>query len=126
MMIDRRFTLKVLLTTAAGGLAGAVRAAVSPDPAAEQFENALARLGARADSEPGIPVFLAGEDLAAEEPAGSGAPAEFSPDTLNRRLAAAYGDYAALLPSLERERTEYDAALLVELLAEQDFLAGGK
>ena len=125
-MIDRRFTLKGLLATAAGSLAAVARAAGSPDPAAEWLEDALGRLAARTYSEEGIPVFLAGEDLAAQEMAGSGAPAGFLPDALNRHLAAAYRDYAALLPGLEREPTEYDAALLIELLAEQDFLAGGK
>lgn len=125
-MIDRRFTVKALLTTAVASITGIVRAAVRPDPAAELLEDALHRLDTRAYSEEGIPVFLAGEDLSAEGLAGSGAPEGFSPDALNRRLAAAYRDYAKLLPGLERERTAYDAALLVELLAEQDFQAGGQ
>jgi hypothetical protein len=122
-MIDRRFTLKGLLATAAGSLATAVRAAIMPNSAAERLEDALSRIQSRAYSEEGIPVFLAGEDLAAESP---GAPAGFAPDALNRRLAAAYRDHAELLPGLERDGTEHDAALLVELLAEQDFLAGGQ
>jgi hypothetical protein len=115
-MIDRRFTLKALLMMAAGCLAGAARAAA--DPAAEQLQNALSRLQVKADAEDSTPVFLAGENLARDDLAG------YTPDTLNRQLAAAYRDYAALLPGLERDATEYDAALLVVVLAERDFLAG--
>ncbi len=122
-MIDRRFTLQALLVAALGGLPGTARAD-RPDPeAAERLADELRRLEARAYSEEGIPMFLAGENLAAT---AAGAPAGFEPSALNRQLAAAYRDYAALLPGLEREMTEYDAATLVELLADKDFLRGGK
>ena len=73
-------------------------------------------------SRAGIPVFLACEDLAGD---ASGAPAGFVPGPMNAELAKAYRSYAALLPELERERTEYDAAEIVELLAERDFNEGG-
>ena len=123
-MIDRRFVLQVL--TAAGlaelpALALAERlAAVS---AAEQLFAELARVEARAYSEEGIPMFLACEDLAL---GNAGVPAGFAPTDENETLAAAYRANAALLPKLEREMTEYDAANLVELLALEDFEAGGR
>ena len=123
-MIDRRFVLQAL--TAAGlaelpALALAERLAAVP--AAEQLFAELARIEARAYSEEGIPMLLACEDLAARS---TGVPAGFAPTDENEALAAAYRAYAALLPELEREMTEYDAANLVELLALADFEAGGR
>lgn len=123
-MIDRRFTLQALLAAAIGKLPGIGRAAEVADTApAELLIDELSRIEARSYSEEGIPMFLAGEDLAGGT---NGAPAGFRPATLNKALADAYREYAALLPELEREMSEYDAANLVELLALRDFEAGGR
>lgn len=118
-MIDRRFTLQALLSLAAAPL-GAEEGA-DPAPAvspAELLVDELSRIEARAYSEEGIPMFLAGEDLAG---GNDGVPDGFVPAALNGQLAEAYRDYAALLPGLERPMSEYDAANLVELLALRDF-----
>lgn len=120
-MIDRRFLLQSLAAAVATALSRGARAALPHDPA-DVLLAELDRLEARAYSEEGIPVFLACEDLAGK---ATGAPAGFKPGPMNAELAEAYRSYAALLPGLDRERTEYDAAELVELLAERDFNAGG-
>ncbi|HEX5787560.1 MAG TPA: hypothetical protein VFY03_05235, partial [Woeseiaceae bacterium] len=102
--------------------AARLRAQPAAAPAfAELLVDELSRVAARAYSEEGIPMYLAGEDLAG----GRGAPAGFEPGALNARLAGEFRDYAAELPGLDRERTEYDAAMLVELLALRDFQTGG-
>lgn len=122
-MIDRRFTLQALLAAAATVQAARLRAQPAAAPApAELLLDELSRVAARAYSEEGIPMILAGEDLAG---GGSGAPEGFEPGAQNERLAGAFREYAALLPGLDRERTEYDVAMLVELLALRDFQAGG-
>jgi|GEM_PF-3013521 len=120
-MIDRRFFMQSLAAAITTALSRGASAAQPHDPA-EVLLAELARLEARAYSEEGIPVFLACEDLAGT---ANGAPAGFTPGPMNAGLAEAYRNYAALLPGLERERTEYDAAEIVELLAERDFNAGG-
>ena len=118
-MIDRRFTLQALLSLATAPLPAGLRAETVPAvPPAELLVDALSRIEARAYSEEGIPMFLACEDLAG---GNDGVPDGFVPAALNRQLAAAYRDYAALLPGLERTMSEYDAANLVELLALRDF-----
>lgn len=120
-MIDRRFLLQALAAAVATALSRGASAAQPHDPA-EILLAELNRLEARAYSEEGIPVFLACENLAGKT---TGVPAGFTPGPMNAELAQAYRSYAALLPGLERERTEYDAAEIVELLAERDFNAGG-
>ena len=120
--IDRRFVLRALLAAGlAESPARALAGRIADLPPADELAAGLARIEARAYSEEGIPMFLACEDLAL----GGGVPAGFEPAALNEKLAATYREYAERLPALERERTEYDAANLVELLALADFEAGG-
>ena len=120
-MIDRRFLLQSLAAAIATALSRTASSSQPHDPG-DVLLAELNRLEVRAYSEEGIPVFLACEDLAGK---ASGAPAGFTPGPMNAELAKAYRSYAALLPELERERTEYDAAEIVELLAERDFNEGG-
>jgi hypothetical protein len=120
--IDRRFVLRALVAAGVAELpAQALADLLAPASPSEALLEELGRIETRAYSEEGIPMFLACEDLAA-----GGVPAGFAPTTLNKELAAAYRDYASVLPDLEREMTEYDAANLVAILALRDFESGGR
>lgn len=121
-MIDRRFILQALLAAGVADLpARALAELVAPASSSEALLDELGRIEARAYSEEGIPMFLACEDLGA-----GGVPPGFAPTAFNEALASAYRDYAVLLPGLDREMTEYDAANLVEILALRDFESGGR
>jgi hypothetical protein len=87
----------------------------------ERLARELARLDMRDYSQEGIPMFLACENLSIEDRN----PGAVTRLPSNAALARSFRRYADELPNVRANVTEHDVAKLVELLADQDFAAGG-
>lgn len=87
---------------------------VATSTQAEELLRELGRSGARAYSEEGIPMFLVGENLAADA-------VPTPPAGLNLQLAADFRAHAGLLAQVRPNAVPGDVAKLVEWLAERDF-----
>jgi hypothetical protein len=85
---------------------------------AAALEEDLTRLRQRAYSEEGIPVFLLGENLAAEPPASRPNPSE---QRARITMANAFREHAEIFQALHPNATGSDVAKIVEVLAERDF-----
>jgi hypothetical protein len=95
--------------------------AAQGDEASQLFVRDLARVENRKYAEEGIPMLLACDNLVDPRRAGAkNVPEENAP------LAAAFRHYVDLLPRVRASVSADDVARIVELLAEQDFAAGGK
>jgi hypothetical protein len=88
----------------------------------EQLVRELTRLENRVYSEQGIPMFLACKNLARS---GNDPPDSPVARPSSAPLAAAFRRCVETLPQIRADVTENDVAKLVELLADQDFTAGG-
>ena len=133
-MINRRTTLiaiaaacgTVLSHAALGRFASTgptVPAADAPKPAGEaELRDSLARVGSHDYSEEGVPVFLACVNLVAEQ-AGKTGP---SPTPFSAQIASDLRRYGDAWQRLHPDAPETDAAKVIEMLAERDFVRGAK
>ncbi len=83
----------------------------------------LARLGSRAYSEEGIPVFLACEDLVPYRASRQSA-ASLTP--FNAAFAADLRKNAEAWQRIHPDATDADVGKLIEVLADRDFAGGGR
>jgi len=133
-MINRRTTLvaiaaacgTVLSHAALGRFADTgptVPAADAPKPAGEaELRDNLARVGSHEYSEEGVPVFLACVDLMAEHVGKTGP----SPTPFSAQIASDLRRYGDAWQRLHPDAPETDAAKVIEMLAERDFVRGAK
>jgi hypothetical protein len=134
-VINRRTTL-LTLAAACGtalSLAACGRSAESDStaPAAgaakaggdDDLRDNVARMGTpREDSEVGVPVFLACEDLVAEQAGKPGAP----PNPFSAQIAADLRRFGDEWLRLHPDAKEEDVARLIQILADRDFVRGAK
>ncbi len=102
-------------------LSGA-HAKVAVDEVDVRLREDLARLGPRAYSEEGVPVFLACEDLMPDKTPRKSA-ATLTP--FNAALAADLRKNAEAWQRIHPQATDADVGKLIEVLAERDFAGGG-
>jgi peptidoglycan/xylan/chitin deacetylase (PgdA/CDA1 family) len=133
-MMNRRNALGVLAATAVGGLgasrsklgaflqaAGGTAQAPADATAAsadEQLRKDLARMAPRADSEAGVPVLLACQDLVAEKMWAKTTAA-------NAAIAAEFRRTAAAWQRIKPGAPATDVGNLIQVLADHDFANGG-
>jgi hypothetical protein len=99
------------------GKAGALHQPPANSPA-RQLRQEFDRVGRRAYSEEGIPVFLVGENLAASRGTSAG---QVLPDSPAAELASTLRESADALAQVVPNLTEADVAKLIEVLAARDF-----
>ena len=127
-MIDRRTTL---LALAAAALAACGRSEESDSKTSavgaaktagdEELRANVARMGTpREDSEVGVPVFLACEDLVAEQAGKPGAP----PNAFSAQIAADLRRFGDEWLRLHPDAKEEVVARLIQILADRDFVRG--
>ena len=133
-MINRRTTLIAIAAACGTVLSHAalgrfsdtgptVPGADAPKPAGEaELRDNLARVGSHEYSEEGVPVFLACVDLVAEQ-AGKTGP---SPTPFSARIVSDLRRYGDAWQRLHPDAPETDAAKVIEMLAERDFVLGAK
>ena len=133
-MINRRTTLIAIAAACGTGLSHAalgrfadtgstVPAADAPKPTGEaELRDNLARVGSHEYSEEGVPVFLACVDLVAEQAGKTGA----SPTPFSAQIASDLRRYGEAWQRLHPDAPETDAAKVIEMLAERDFVRGAK
>lgn len=133
-MINRRTTLLAMAAACGTGLSHAalgrfadtgptVPAADAPNAAGEaDLRDGLARVGSHEYSEEGIPVFLACVDLVVEQAGKTGA----SPTPFSAQIASDLRRYGDAWQRLHPDAPETDAAKVIEMLAERDFVRGAK
>lgn len=134
-MMNRRKALGLMATTAAGGFgimnsklnAFGQAAAGNPQPSPNDTSQAdddslrkdLARMAPRADSEEGVPVLLACQDLVAEK--------KWARTTAtNAAIAAEFRRTAAAWQRLKPAAPVTDVGNLIQVLADHDFAQGGR
>jgi hypothetical protein len=96
------------------------------DPALQAMDDEqrkyFARVASRANSEAGVPVFIACQDLVAEKAAPSGKPSA----TFSEAIAHEFRAGAASWQRVRPDALADEAAKVIEMLAERDFANGGK
>ena len=133
-MINRRTTLLAIAAACGTGLSHValgrfadtgptVPAADAANAAGEADLRAdLARVGLHEYSEEGIPVFLACVDLVLEQAGKIGA----SPTPFSAQIASDLRRYGDAWQRQHPDAPETDAAKVIEMLAERDFVRGAK
>jgi hypothetical protein len=91
-------------------------------PEEEKLQAELNMLAQRVYSEEGIPMFLACENLAGDQPKSR---VQQGSSPMNQKVVAAFHRYAAEWQRIHPDAKESDVAKIVELLANRDFVAGG-
>ena len=140
-MMNRRSALGALAATAIGGLGtfdsrlrGIMQAAAgNPKPSTpaepskdtsqaeidERLRKDLARMAPRADSEAGVPVILACQDLVAEKKWAK-------TNATNAAIAAEFRRTAAAWQRVKPDAPATDVGNLIQILADHDFTNGGE
>lgn len=90
----------------------------------DDVRNYFVRLAARANSEAGVPVFLACQDLVAEKGAQTSKPNPSS--TFSEAIAHEFRESAASWQRVRPDAPASEAANVIEMLAERDFANGGR
>jgi hypothetical protein len=135
-MTNRRGAFIAIAVAALGGVAwffsGSRRAreqsvvhagiAETPQDPVERLRADLERLSGRVYSEEGIPMFLACEDLAADQTSPH---APFKATALNRDLASAFRRDSDAWLRIHPEAPVAEVAKILEVLADRDFASGG-
>lgn len=103
-------------------LAGPVPGTPAGDPVEQALREDLARLGSRAYSDEGIPVFLACENMVAGK---TGRPAA-RPSALSQAVASDLRKNGEAWLRLFPEAPTTDVSKVIEILAERDFSRGGR
>ncbi len=120
LMINRRKTLLAMIGAWGAGLLSPALARL-PDTPADTVEKALredlTRLGERAYSEEGIPVFLACVDLVAPKNGRAIVPTS----ALSRTVASDLRKNGEAWLRIYPKASDGDVSKLIELLAERDF-----
>ena len=141
LMMNRRKTLLAMAGAWAAGASGAALARLLPsdpepsgtssgfgpvasaaDPVEKLLREDLARLGSRAYSDEGIPVFLACVDLAAAKTHGPAVP----PSALSQTVASELRKNAEVWLRIFPNAPDSDISKLIEVLAERDFSHGSR
>jgi hypothetical protein len=152
-MMNRRRALLVISGATFGGVAGASSSVARPLPstlfgeqagasttqaaaadkaadraadkaADSQLREELARIATRADSEEGVPVFLACLNLVASDASHKAPPAALT--ALNASLAVEFRQTAAAWERVRPNPAASDVGHVIEVLAVRDFANGGK
>jgi hypothetical protein len=89
----------------------------------ERLRQDLARLTPRANSEEGVPVFLACLNLVADKSTHKVPPVQLTP--LNRTVAAEFRQVAAAWERIRPNSPASDVAEVIVVLADRDFSNGG-
>jgi hypothetical protein len=103
--------------------AGQAKHAVD-DAADERLRNDLARLMPRANSEEGVPVFLACLNLVPDNHAHK--VTSIRPTAFSTNVAAEFRQTAAAWERIRPNPTVADVAEVIVVLADRDFMQGGK
>jgi polysaccharide deacetylase len=144
--MNRRHALRALGATAVAGFSPidpALRALVKLDPQSaqtadqntpskdsaqqamdEEQRKYFARVASRANSEAGVPVFLACQDLVAERVQQNSKPKTTT--EFNEAIAHEFRAGAASWQRVRPDAPASDAGNVIEMLAERDFANGGK
>lgn len=93
------------------------------DAADKRLREDLARLAPRANSEEGVPVFLACMNLVTDKSSHKAPPVQLTP--LNAVVAAEFRQTAAAFERIRPNATQTDVAEVIVVLADRDFANGG-
>ena len=102
---------------------GAQTKNVGNDAVDERLRNDLARMAPHANSEEGVPVFLACINLVADKSSHKVPPVRRT--ALNRAVAAEFRQTAAAWERIRPNPPASDVAQLIVVLADRDFANGG-
>ncbi len=105
-----------------GTSSGSGPEAAAVDPVEKSLREDLTRLGSRAYSDEGIPVFLACEDLVAAKTHRPAAP----PSALSQTVASDLRRNGEAWLRIYPKAPDTDISKLIEVLAERDFSRGGR